>query len=98
MLGVLAQELLRQTGGLPAEDQVILRRKAGLSVKPRPLRFHKPQTCAVGNLLLKGRPAWPAIPFDVLPVIHPGARDLRVVQLEPEWLNQVQDAAGGGDR
>jgi hypothetical protein len=35
------------------------------------------------------------MPFDVLPVIHPGTLELRVVQLEPEWFNQMQFAPGG---
>ena len=36
------------------------------------------------------------MPLDVLPVIHPGALELRVVQLEAERFNQVQGALGGG--
>ena len=44
----------------------------------------------------KRSPVRPAMPRHLLPVIHPGAFELRVVQLETERLDQVERGARGG--
>ena len=36
------------------------------------------------------------MPLDVLPIIHPGALELRVIKLETKRLDQMKRGAGGG--
>src|SRR6266550_4156718 len=43
-VGVLSQQLLRQTGRLAAEHEIIAHGKSGFRVKPRPARFDKPES------------------------------------------------------
>ena len=88
---VVGQELLRQPGRLAPEHQIIVRRKFRVIVKFRPLRFDEPQPRWRRNIPREGRPVFPAMPFDLPPVIHAGALQLRIVQLETERLNEVQD-------
>ena len=45
--------------------------------------------------VLEGRPVRPAVPLDMLPVIHPGVFEFFVVKLEAERLDEVQFCAGG---
>ena len=85
------QQLLRQPGRLAAKDQVILRRESWLPCRAAARSDSTNQSRAPRRqCLLESRPVRPAMPLDLLPVIHAGALELRVVQLEPERLDQVQ--------
>ena len=50
---------------------------------------------SAGSFSANACPVFPAMPFDLLPVIHAGAFELRVVQLEAERLDQMQHGFRG---
>jgi hypothetical protein len=66
------------------------------SVVARSAGFDEPESCGAGKLLLKHSPACPALPFDMLPVIHAGAFELFVIEFESKRLDQME--AGPGRR
>src|ERR1700733_9353816 len=57
--------------------------------------FDEPEARARLKLCFECFPVWPAMPFDVLPIVHAGALKLCVVEFETERLDQVQDRPGG---
>ena len=54
------------------------------------MRFDKPEARAARELILKGGPVRPAMPGDVLPVIHARAFELGIVEAEAQWFDQMQ--------
>src|SRR5438093_3423281 len=56
----------------------------------RAVRFDEPEPRTARQLFAERRPARPAMPLDMLPVIHSGALELAVVELETQWFDQVQ--------
>src|SRR5206468_354193 len=93
-VGVLSQQLLRQTGRLAAEHEIIARGKSRLCVKPRPAGLNEPELRRGSEALLKRGPVHPTMPFNVLPVIQPRSFELFVVQLEAEGFDEVQRGPG----
>ena len=61
----------------------------------RAIRFDEPEDGIRRKLSLEDPPVRPAVPLDILPVIHPGAFEFFVVKLEAERLDEVQFCAGG---
>ena len=84
------EKLFRQARRLAPEDKVIIRTKLHFVVTLRAIGFDKPQPRAGCKFVCKRGPVRPAMPLDLLPVIHARAFELRVVQLEAERLNEVQ--------
>ena len=70
--------------------------EASLGVQPGSAGFDKPQSGAGGKLLAELQPIRPAIPFDMLPVIHARPLQLGVAEFEPKRLDQMKAAIGGG--
>jgi hypothetical protein len=58
--------------------------------------FNEPEPGQDRQVGPKGRPVRPLPPFDLPPVIHPGAFELRVIKFEAERFNQVQRGPRGG--
>ena len=54
-----------------------------------PAGFDKPEPCIRRQFVCKRLPARPAVPFDVLPVIHACTLELRVIEPEAEWLDEM---------
>src|SRR5688572_1912199 len=63
---------------------------------PRAFGFDEPKPRARRNALAKERPIPPALPLDVLPIIHARALKLLVVQLKAKRLDEVQFGVRGG--
>ena len=96
MLGIFVQQLFGQSRGFATEDEVIIGQEFGFGVKFGAVGFHEPKAGGRGEALCECGPIFPSMPLDVLPVIHPGAFELGVVELEAEGLDEVQRRAGRG--
>ena len=90
VLPVLLQQLSRQPRRLPAEHDVIIRRKFGIRINLRSIRFHKPNPRRCRHPFRKHSPILPSMPFNVLPIIHSGTLQLRIVEFEPKRLDEMK--------
>lgn len=93
---ILFEEGLGKTGGFAAEHEVVVRSEGGFGVALRAIGFDEPEGAGWWKLRLEVGPVFVAMPGDVLPVIHAGAFELTVVELEAEGFDQVKSCAGGG--
>ena len=85
-----------QAGGLASEDEDVAGGKRGVVIGARGSLLDEPRSAARAQVSDKGVPVGPSMPGDVLPVVHAGAAELAVVEVEPEGLDEVQRGAGGG--
>ena len=90
------QNGLGQARSLVAKDQIILRGIAHFRVMARAALLDQPEPRVRTQPLLEDRPTGPAMPLDLLPVIHSSPLQVTVIELESEWLDQVEQRAGGG--
>ena len=95
MFTMIFQKLFWQTRRLASEHQIIVRRKFHLAVILRAVGFDEPQPRGGRKFFRERRPVLPAMPLDLLPVIHARALELRIVQLETERLDEVQNGFRG---
>lgn len=95
-VGMLVEERLGEAGGFAAEDEIVVGRELDVAVAGGAVGFDKPKARAGGEGAREVGPVLPAFPIDVLPIIHPGAFELLVVELKSKRLNQMQRGAGRG--
>jgi hypothetical protein len=81
-----------EPSGFATEHKIVVRTKLSVRVQSRAVRFDKPQPRVGRNGLLELSERFPAVPFHMLPVIHPCPLQLGIVQLESERFNQMQRA------
>ncbi len=93
-VAVIAQQLFGQACGLPAKNQIIIGYEIGIRVEKGALGFDKPEARSGGELFMESGPIGPAMPLDVLPVIHSGALELGVVESKAERFDQVESSPG----
>ena len=92
---VRLEEGFGKAGGLAPKYQVILRGELRLGINPGTARFDEPETRARLDLRFEGFPVRPAMPSDVLPIVHARALELGVVEFEAERLDEMQDRVRG---
>ena|SRR5438132_8866217 len=94
MLSIPAKKTLRQAPGLAAKYKVILALK--LFVPIGAIAFSSEQespyrrircACKLGQI-------FPVADIDLIPIVHPRAMEVAIVDRKAEWLDQVQPAAG----
>ena len=96
VIAVLFQERLGEAGGFAAEDEVIVGAVLGVGVEFGAVGFDEPEAGVGGEALREVGPIFPAVPGELLPVIHAGAFELGIVQFEAEGFDEVEDGLGGG--
>ena len=96
MLAVFFQQLFRETGGFAAEDDVVVGRGLHFAVEFGAAGLDEPELGGGRKFLREGAPVGPAMPLDVLPVIHARAFELGIVELEAEGFDEMERRAGGG--
>ena len=87
MFAIVLEQFLRQTSRLTSEHEVILRVELSLSIIAGTAGFDEPETGFSGNLCAEGSPPGPALPLDVLPIIHSGPFQLRIIKLKTKRLD-----------
>jgi len=85
--GVVAINLRGQPCRFTAKNEVIFRLVFNLCIMARPAGFNEPEPCIMGQSRGKITPAFPATPGQVIPVIHAGAFEVAIIQLEAERFN-----------
>ena len=96
VFAVFFQKGFWEAGGFAAEDEAVIGRKFGLAINFWAAGFDEPEAGIGRKLCLKRFPVWPAMPFDMLPVVHAGPFELGVVELKAERFDEVQDGFGRG--
>ena len=94
--GVFCEEGFREAGGFAAEDEVVAGLVGDFGVVSGTVGLDEPEAGGGGKGLAEGGPVGPAVPGDLLPVVHAGAFELAVVELEAEGFDEMEGGVGGG--
>src|SRR5206468_10996844 len=81
-LAMLLEQRPRQAGSFTPENQVVFGCESRLGIESGSVGFHEPKPHARRQGLVKCSPIGPALPLHVLPVVHAGALELVIVELE----------------
>ena len=95
-VAVAFEELGGEAGGFASEDKIVIGSESGVSVSAGAVGFDEPEAGGRGKLLFEVGPVFPAMPGEVLPVVHARAFQLFVVELKSEGLDEVQGSVSGG--
>ena len=90
------EEGVRKAGGFTAEGKDIAGGEPSRVVGAGRALLDEPDAGVGGKMLEEGGPVGPAPPLEVLPVVHAGAAELAVVEIEAKGLDEVKGGLGGG--
>lgn len=95
VIAMLFEERFWKARSFSPKDEIIIGTESDVGIAFGSVGFDEPQDLVRRKLRFERSPIFPSVPGNVLPIVHAGAFELRVVQLEAEGFDQVQGGASG---